>query len=199
MPNAPGGSVTGYGFCFPFGPMATILRAAGTTTSPVLVAAAETGPASAGNTDSTLICTPLAAPCADTTPSEASTTHTAARHAAAKYFFMKPSSPCSGTAAGCPGRHGRPFRVRPRLSQPLRERSTRMKNDVLFLTVRTAMRGLLMTLVLLTVTAAASAAPPTLTISTPLPAWLAPGASFVVGGSTSAPAVSLLSDGTRIG
>jgi len=57
MPNAPGGSVTGYGFCFPFGPTATILRAAGTTTSPVFVAAAETGPASAGNTDSTLTCT----------------------------------------------------------------------------------------------------------------------------------------------
>ncbi len=47
--------------------------------------------------------------------------------------------------------------------------------------------------------ATASAAPPTLTIATPLPDWLAPGASFVVGGSTSAPSVSLLSDGARIG
>src|SRR3954453_13531765 len=100
MPKTPGGSVTGYGLYFPFGPMATILRAAGTTTSPVLVAAAETGPASAGNTDSTLTCTPLAAPCADTAPSEASTTHTAARQAAARYLPMDALLPCPGTAAG---------------------------------------------------------------------------------------------------
>ncbi len=61
------------------------------------------------------------------------------------------------------------------------------------------MRGLLITLVLLTAVASASAAPPTLTIAAPLPDWLAPGAHFAVEGSTSAHTVTLLSDGARIG
>lgn len=61
------------------------------------------------------------------------------------------------------------------------------------------MRCLLMTLALATAVATGSAAPPALTIATPLPAWLAPGGRLVVNGSTSAAAVSLLSDGARIG
>jgi poly-gamma-glutamate synthesis protein (capsule biosynthesis protein) len=60
------------------------------------------------------------------------------------------------------------------------------------------MRGLLATLALLTAGAGAPAAPPTLTLAAPLPEWVAPGARFVVAGSTSARAVTLLSDGSRI-
>jgi poly-gamma-glutamate capsule biosynthesis protein CapA/YwtB (metallophosphatase superfamily) len=61
------------------------------------------------------------------------------------------------------------------------------------------MRALLATFALVAATATASAAPPSLTIATRMPAWLAPGARFVVAGSTSARTVSLLSDGARIG
>src|SRR6476469_2065930 len=111
MPNAPGGSVTGYGFCLPVGPTATILRAAGTTTSPVFVAAAETGPASAGNTDSTLTCTPGAAPWADAAASDATTTQTAASNAAARDFFMEALLSMFWHRRRVPGRSRRPFGV----------------------------------------------------------------------------------------
>ncbi len=60
------------------------------------------------------------------------------------------------------------------------------------------MRGLLATFALVAAAATASAAPPTLTMATSLPAWLAPGARFVVDGSTSVQTVSLLSDRARI-
>src|SRR4051794_4139558 len=68
MPNAPGGSATGSTFCWPSGPTLMIFPAAGTTTSPVLVAAADDGAAPAANAERTLTCTPGAArtaPCDD--------------------------------------------------------------------------------------------------------------------------------------
>src|SRR4051794_8622763 len=61
------------------------------------------------------------------------------------------------------------------------------------------MRGLLTLFALTGVTVGASAGPPALTMATPMPAWLAPGAPLLVAGTTSAGTVSLLSDGTRIG
>src|SRR4051794_13689324 len=80
MPKAPPGSVTGNIFCLPFGPTLTTLPgAAGTTTSPVFVAAADAGPPPSGNADSTLTCTPGAAACAEAASPETSkktTVHT---------------------------------------------------------------------------------------------------------------------------
>jgi poly-gamma-glutamate synthesis protein (capsule biosynthesis protein) len=62
------------------------------------------------------------------------------------------------------------------------------------------MRAFLVMLALLAAGATASAAPPALTLRTPLPDWLAPGARFSVEGATDAGGrVYLLSDGTRIG
>jgi len=62
------------------------------------------------------------------------------------------------------------------------------------------MRAFLVTLVLLAAAATASAAPPALTLRTPLPDWLAPGARFTVEGATDAGGrVYLVSDSTRIG
>jgi hypothetical protein len=62
------------------------------------------------------------------------------------------------------------------------------------------MRGLLVMLCALAAAgAAASASTPTLTITTPAPAWLAPGARFVVAGTTDAAKVLLLADGGQIG
>jgi poly-gamma-glutamate capsule biosynthesis protein CapA/YwtB (metallophosphatase superfamily) len=60
-------------------------------------------------------------------------------------------------------------------------------------------RGPLTLFALVGAIATSSTAPPRLTMATPMPAWLAPGARFVVGGSTSASTVVLLSDGVRIG
>jgi len=62
------------------------------------------------------------------------------------------------------------------------------------------MRGLLVMTALLAVAATAGASTPELTVDTPMPPWLAPGATFVMKGSTGAgTAVSLFSGGSRIG
>ena len=63
------------------------------------------------------------------------------------------------------------------------------------------MRALLAMLAVLAVaaTATAAASPRELTLATPLPAWLAPGAPLTVGGTTGATSVELLSDGVRVG
>jgi poly-gamma-glutamate capsule biosynthesis protein CapA/YwtB (metallophosphatase superfamily) len=60
-------------------------------------------------------------------------------------------------------------------------------------------RGLVLLAALAAAATTASAAPPALTLGTPLPEWLAPGAPLVVAGRTSAPSVTLVSDGARLG